>query len=491
MLISVISCNGSETSLSPEMRHRLCLAFCLLWVVFSTFLPIPADAQVSLRSKIGQMIMVTVTGDSVEESSPSMDTLKSDLSEGLLGGLVMYVWSGNLNIPSQIAHFTGELQNRSTVPLLLAIDQEGGKVARLSASNGFASTPTAYSMGTVVNQESNTRSVAATMAGWFVQTGLTMNLTPVVDVNVNPASPAIGALERSFSADPLTVAAHARWFIEEFGAKGVVTTLKHFPGHGSAVGDSHLGFTDVTSTWSPMELQPYTNLLGGHLVDAVMTAHVFNANLDSIYPATLSHATISGLLRGQLGYGGVVVSDAMGMKAISSLFGDDQAIELAVNAGVDMLLYTRNLDSTGKSLARHIVDFIARRVQEGGITQARIDESYSRIMALKTKYVTSVRAPISERLPQGIELTNYPNPFNASTRVSASLPRACAVEITIYDLLGRVVSRIAAGDLQPGRHEFLWSAPAASGTYFCRLQARAVEDPSWSVTRVATLVVVR
>jgi beta-N-acetylhexosaminidase len=459
-------------------------------IVFLSISPF-AEAQVSLRTKIGQMVMVTVTGDSVEESSASMDTLKSDIAGGFLGGLVMFVWSDNLNNPQQIAHFAGELQKRSGVPLLLAIDQEGGNVARLSASNGFSATPTAFSMGTVVNQETNTRTVAATMAGWLVQTGLTMNLAPVVDVNVNPASPAIGAKERSFSADPAAVASHAGWFIEEFRARGIVTTLKHFPGHGSAAGDSHLGFTDVTATWSPMELQPYATLIGNHSVDAVMTAHVFNAALDSVYPATLSHATIAGVLRGQLGYNGVVVSDAMGMKAISSLFGDDEAIELAVNAGVDMLLYTRNLDSTGKSLARHIVDFISRRVQEGGIAATRIEESYSRIMALKQKYFTGVAAPLAGGLPEVIDLVNYPNPFNASTRVRLAMPREGLAELTIFDLLGRTVTRLFSGKLGPGRHDFLWTAPAASGTYYCRLEVRGTRGTPWSVVRVAKLVVVK
>ena len=181
---------------------------------------------------------------------PSMDTLKSDLANRLVGGVVMFVWSENLANPAHIARFTGQLQALAHVPLLLAIDQEGGKVARLSASNGFAATSTAYDLGTVLNQESTTQGAASTMAGWFVQTGLTMNLAPVVDVNVNPASPAIGALKRSFSADAATVARHASWFIDEFHAKHILTALKHFPGHGSATADSHLGFTDITTTWS-------------------------------------------------------------------------------------------------------------------------------------------------------------------------------------------------------------------------------------------------
>jgi beta-N-acetylhexosaminidase len=423
------------------------------------------------------MMMVTFTGDSLEKTSPSLDTLKSDLSQGLVGGLVMFTWSGNLQNPLQIAHLTDQLRQRSSVPLLIAIDEEGGKVARLGAANGFAATPSAYQMGTVVNQEAYTRQNAATMAGWFTETGLTMNLAPVVDVNVNPSSPAIGALGRSFSADTLTVAAHAGWFMDEFHKRNIVTTLKHYPGHGSAVGDSHLGFTDVTSTWSELELFPYRSLLAAGKVDAIMTAHLFNARLDSLYPATLSRSTITGLLRNTLGYEGVVVSDAMGMKAISNQYGMDEAAALAVNAGVDILLYTTNLDSVGNSLARHLVDYLEDRVNQGVIPLSRIDESYGRIMELKGKYLTSVPPAYAANLPDRYELTNYPNPFNPETRIRYTIggargegPGVRNVRIVVYDILGREVAVLVDGRQEPGVHEVRFEGRSlVSGTYICRL----------------------
>ncbi len=358
-----------------------------------------AFSQVPLRAKLGQMVMITVTGDSVERSSPSMDTLKNDLAEHLVGGVVMFTWSGNLKSPGQIAHFTSELQKRAHIPLLLAIDQEGGRVARLSPSNGFAASPSAYELGTVLNQESSTRATASMMAGWFTQTGLTMNLAPVVDLNINPASPAIGALYRSFSPAPGVVVQHASWFIDEFRRKGILTTLKHFPGHGSATADSHLGLTDVTTTWSSVELDPYARLIAGNAVDAIMTGHLYNATIDSLYPATLSFATITGLLRSQLGYDGVVVSDEMSMKAISTHYGLDQAMILAVNAGVDVLLYNSNRDSLGNSLARRVVTVLERAVLDGVISSERIDDSYARIMRLKG-IVASTARPVFAALPE-------------------------------------------------------------------------------------------
>jgi beta-N-acetylhexosaminidase len=309
------------------------------------------------------------------------------------------------------------------------------------------------------------------MAGWFVSTGLNMNLAPVVDVNVNPTSPAIGALDRSFSADPDTVTAHASWFIEEFRNYGIVTTLKHFPGHGSAVGDSHSGFTDVTTTWTSVELDPYNSLLSVNAIDAVMTAHVFNAQLDSVYPATLSAATIDGLLRTQMGYQGVVVSDEMSMRAVSGSYGIDQAAELAVKAGVDILLYNKNLDSTDNSLARRIVDLLERRVQEGAITEARIEQSYARIMSLKDRYLTSVSPSIARTVPGSYRLGNFPNPFNLGTTIVFEIPDRSVVSLTIYNMLGQEVARLVDEELLGGSQSLRWNAhEQPSGVYLCRLE---------------------
>ncbi len=258
------------TNLDRLSNHRARILAALLWLLSLAFHL--GEAQTSLRQKIGQMVMVTFVGDSLEESSASLDTMKSDLANGLVGGTIMYTWSNNLNRPAQISHLTSELQRRALTPLLIAIDEEGGQVARLGPSNGFASTPSAYQLGTLINNETYTRSTASMMASWFVQTGLNLNFAPVVDVDVNPSSPAIGALQRSFSANPSVVASQASWFIDEFHKKKILTTLKHFPGHGSATTDSHLGLVDITKTWADSELIPYRQLLSAGVVDLIMTA---------------------------------------------------------------------------------------------------------------------------------------------------------------------------------------------------------------------------
>ncbi|MFH0992338.1 MAG: glycoside hydrolase family 3 N-terminal domain-containing protein [bacterium] len=435
--------------------------------------PLSLQAQVSLRKKIGQMVMVTFTGDSLKKSSPSLDTLKTDLVEGNIGGVIFFTWSNNLRNPGQIALLTKELQQRSAIPLLIATDQEGGNVARLSKSNGFSSSPTAYKLGTQINREDSTRFYARLMAGWLAQCAININLAPVVDVNVNPKS-IIGSSERSFSNDPMTVFNHANWFIDEFHKKKILTTLKHFPGHGSSTADSHEGFTDISTTWSENELIPYRQLLNAKIIDAIMTAHVFNKHIDTLYPATLSRATITGILRQQLGYQGVVVSDEMSMKAIADNFGLDEAIVLAINAGVDILLYNKNLNADSTSLARHVVDLVEQKIKQGIIVESRIEESYQRILLLKQRAITT---PVlaGEGIPQQFRLGSFPNPFNATTTIVLSIPEHTNLTVRIFDLLGREVALLYNGEMVAGSHTLRWDAGrVSSGVYIVQFKAGSV-----------------
>jgi beta-N-acetylhexosaminidase len=204
----------------------------------------------------------------------------------------------------------------------------------------------------------------------------------VVDLNVNPDNPIIGSLGRSFSADPGVVTAQAEAFVEGHRAVGVRTTLKHFPGHGSSTGDTHLGVVDVTTTWSPTELEPFANLVRDDLADAVLPAHVFNSTLDAEHPATLSQPTITGILRERLGWKGVVISDDMQMGAIRQAYGYADAIRLAILAGVDLLTIAQQ-QVYEVDIVERTIDLIEGFVTDGSLSTARIDESYARIQALK------------------------------------------------------------------------------------------------------------
>ncbi len=417
---------------------------------------------------LGQMIVEGFVGQSVP------DSVLADLSSRNLGGVILSTGNGNLKSRLQIQQITSQIRNASQTPPFIAVDQEGGFVARLNASDGFASTHTAYDLGTTFASLDSTRAQASLMASWLQTSGFNVNFAPVADVDVNPVSPAIGYYGRSFSADPLVVSAHDKVFIDEFHTRHIVTTLKHFPGHGSAGTDSHLTLPDITNTWSPSELTPYDQLLGTNSVDMVMVGHLFNAGIDSVYPSSLSHATIQGLLRDSLHFSGVAITDDLyNMKAITDNFGFWDAAEHAINAGTDILLYVNNTVNNG-SLCRQLVDTLEAKVRRGEIAESRIDEAYGRIMMLKRQYaITGITPPLASagRIPGDYDLGNYPNPFNPATTIHFSLPAQDEVALTVYDLLGREVEALFRGTMSAGQHEVRWNAGSrSSGVYVCRLQ---------------------
>lgn len=340
----------------------------------------------SLAEKVGQMIMVGFRGLTAEASSPIVDHIQTHH----LGGVVLFdfdvpTWSDNRNIqsPQQVAALTAGLQSVAKTPLLIAADQEGGRVARLSQKWGFPSTLSAQALAEIDDLE-YTGYLLDEMAATLSSAGINLNLAPVVDLNTNPDNPVIGSLGRSFSADPQLVIDHALAFIGAHRSQGVLTTLKHFPGHGSSSEDSHTGFVDVTDSWSRRELIPYRTLIQADTVDTIMTAHVFNETLDPIYPATLSKATLTDLLRDELGYDGVVISDDMQMGAIADLYPYADAVALAINAGVDILAIANN-SVYDEDIAPRTAQLILSMVADGRIPESRIDESYARIMGLKVK----------------------------------------------------------------------------------------------------------
>ena len=423
---------------------------------------VPAFSQDDLDLKIGQMIMVSFAPGTDFE-----DTLYYDIEHRNLGGVILF--SYNLHDPVQIINLTSNLQNSATVPLLIATDQEGGYVARLDENNGFAETHSAYQLGTVIDNEDSTRSQANMMAQWLFDSGINTNLAPVVDVNVNPSSPAIGYHERSFSADPLKVFNHADWFISEFDYYNLISTLKHFPGHGSAEQDSHLGFTDITTTWSDSELLPYSGLISAGYSDMIMVGHLYNANLDSIHPASLSENVITDLLRDSLGFQGVVTSDAMFMRAITDNYSFEEAIVLAINAGTDLLLYTSN-EYNGSSLVAEVTSVIRNSIDNGVISQYQIEESYQRIMALKTK-ITGLASKTEKSIPEAFSLHIYPNPFNITTNIEISISQAGSAEMEIYDVRGKRLYSTRYSWLSVGKHTVAFDAGnLASGIYFVKLE---------------------
>jgi beta-N-acetylhexosaminidase len=321
------------------------------------------------------MLLLGFRGTSVAEDS----VIAHNVRDQHIGGIVLF--GANVQGKEQLAALTGQLQALAQLPLLIGMDQEGGKIARLNKSRGYDDTLSHAQLG-ADNNPDETRTQAGSIAQWLTDGGLSLNFAPVVDIAVNPDNPIIAKLERSFSADPEVVATQAGAYIDGHHDKGVKCTLKHFPGHGSSQGDTHLGFVDVTDTWTENELIPYRRLLEQGKVDAIMTAHIFNANLDPELPATLSPAVVTGLLREQLGYDGVVISDDMQMRAITDLFKLERAFELAILAGVDIVAVANNITYSG-TVADRFVNTVHKMLDAGTIGEERIEQSFQRIMLLK------------------------------------------------------------------------------------------------------------
>lgn len=334
----------------------------------------------SLRLKIGQMLMIGLPGNVIDSNS----RFYRDVRQGYVGGITMYERHlTQTNSAENLKHLIGAYQAASPVPLFVSITQEGGVVNRLKEKYGFPRMPSAAYFGKLDNTDS-TKWYADNTAFTLSRLGININFAPVVDV-YRTDNPVLGSRERTYSSQPDKIVKHAAQVIHSHNYFHVLTTLKHFPGHGSSATDTHLELTDVTATWTAAELAPYRALMQQGLVHSVMTAHIVNRKLDEAgLPATLSKKMISGLLRNQLGFRGLVFSDDMHMKAIAAEYELKEAITLAINAGVDVLLFSGNTEDL-KSPAE-LVALIEQLVHSNKISLLRINESYRRIVHFKAQF---------------------------------------------------------------------------------------------------------
>jgi beta-N-acetylhexosaminidase len=336
-----------------------------------------------LKKQIGHMLLIGFDAEQVDNNS---DIIKQ-INTYELGGVVLYdrFYSDktrvkNIRSPQQLQELTSRLKSLSKQPLLIAVDQEGGKIVRLKPAYGFDEFPSANSLSS--QSISEAQNTYRDMAEMLSKNGLNCNLAPVVDLAVTPQNEVIVGLERSYGRDADTVVRYADILIQEQKKAGVLSVLKHFPGHGSSLDDSHLGFVDITDTWSTEELLPYKQLIATKAIDMIMTAHVFNEHLDKKYPATLSHNVNTKLLREEMGFDGVVVSDDLQMKAISKYYSLAETVTLAINSGVDILLFANQLDVQDTD---ELIETILQQVKQGAIPLQRIEESNRRIRALQMK----------------------------------------------------------------------------------------------------------
>lgn len=338
----------------------------------------------TLREKIGQMLLVGFRGFQITDADP----ISQDLREHNIGGVLLFdqemadrsKTGRNIQSPQQVRELVSSLHARAQMPLWVAIDQEGGRVNRLKPDYGFPETISHEELGNL-NDPVKTHAHASQIARTLAELGINLNLAPVVDLDRGPDNPIIKAKKRSFSADPETVAQHAMGFAQAHQDAGVLTCPKHFPGHGSARGDTHLGLVDVTKHWTEQELIPFQRMIDSGC-KMIMSAHVMNAVLDPQRPATLSKTVLTGLLRQKLGFKGVIISDDMEMKAIGDHYGLETSIKYAIEAGIDLLCFGNNMKFDA-NIGKRASDIIFGLVNSGEIAESRIDESYERILNLK------------------------------------------------------------------------------------------------------------
>jgi beta-N-acetylhexosaminidase len=344
----------------------------------------PDPARVAaLAPRLGDLLLVGFNGTSGDGNAD----LERLLCEVRVGGVLLF--GRNVVDPDQVPQLTHWIAARAQAcagrPVLIAVDAEGGRVMRLSTATGYPGTPSHQELGET-NDVATTEREARQIAAMLRVAGIGWDLAPVVDVGLNPANTVIVGTGRSFGADAARVTVHARAFVDGMHAEHELTALKHFPGHGSSLADSHLGFVDVTDTANPgVELAPYRTLLAERRVDAVMTAHVFNRARDPRYPATLSRATITGLLREELGWQGVVVSDDLRMGAIEQHYGFADAIVLAVEAGVDVLLIADDRLPDGRSASVVAVEALGRALESGRLSARQVETALARVDALRAR----------------------------------------------------------------------------------------------------------
>lgn len=374
--------------------------FLITLVFIAMFVGVYHFSSPSVEVMAGQMIMTGFHGDGTNLNDENFNAIQEQIIRGQIGGVILFdvdisgllatgmditeakkqIFSSNIKNPEQIKKLTQQLQSIAPKKLFIAIDQEGGEIQRLKPEHGFAPIPShkELAMGDV----KTTYETAYDLGQRLSKLGINVDFAPLLDVDVNPESPAIGAKNRSFSPDPEIVTEFANAFANGLKDAKIIYSYKHFPGHGSATGDTHEGLTDITTTYQDYELIPWQKSLKKYSPFAtVMVAHVINNKFDTL-PASLSKKTIQ-MIR-DMGFNGVIISDDMDMGAIANKYGMETAIEMAINAGNDILVFGNNL-TFDKNRGRDVNETIVKLVKNGKIKKSRIKESYHRIMKLKGK----------------------------------------------------------------------------------------------------------
>ncbi len=365
-------------------KNKLFFIITFLNIILFNLFTFENTNDVELDKMIGQMLLIGFRGTELSSDS----NIIKDIKEYNIGGVVLFDYdlcqknfNRNIKNPEQLKILISNLKNHTEIPLFIGIDQEGGKVNRLKEKYGFPQTYSSWYLGNLNNLDF-TKQESCKIGKMLYELGINLNFAPVVDINMNPDNPVIAKYERSYSENEKIVANHAEAFIDGLVTNKIFPCIKHFPGHGSSKDDSHKDLTDITNTWKEIELYPYEELIKQNKIEFIMAGHLFNKNLDDKYPATLSYKILKELLRDKMRYQGIIISDDMQMKAITKYYGLKRSIYLAINAGIDILIYGNNLEYDPE-IAGKIFNVIKDLVKENKISYSRIKESYDRIIKIK------------------------------------------------------------------------------------------------------------
>jgi beta-N-acetylhexosaminidase len=343
------------------------------------------------RDKIGQMLMV---GLAEEDLTPEEQTI---LAEYPIGNFVLF--SRNLREPDQIVSLGRALWDLWEEPPFIAIDHEGGRAHRLPEP--FTHFPAAFVLGETGNPELAYETGRA-MGRELCAAGINFNFAPVLDVLANPENPVIG--DRSLGADPQKVSRLGWEIARGLKDSGVIPCGKHFPGHGDTEKDSHLELPVVRKTRRELdacELPPFVQACRNQ-IDSLMTAHVLYPALDPDLPATLSRPVVGDLLRGELAYDGLVFSDDLEMRAITDSYSAEEALALAVDSGVDVLMFCHHVENAARAF-----EFLCRKAEREERSRMRIKESAARIARLKWSYLKSFAGNCGEQFKKSADLENH------------------------------------------------------------------------------------
>jgi beta-N-acetylhexosaminidase len=329
-------------------------------------------SKMSLEDKIGQMILAGVSGTSMDANANKL------ISQFHVGGIIFYKY--NFETPAQVIQLVNQLKagNSSSLPLLLGVDQEGGRVTRLPG--GLINFPPNKQIGQLNNPDFSYK-VGTLLGRELKEFGLNLDFAPVLDINSNPNNPVIG--DRSFGNNAEIVSKLGIQTMKGIQSQNVITTIKHFPGHGDTSVDSHLDLPIVNKSLKELkelELIPFERAID-HGADVVMVAHILLPQLDKTNPGTMSKAVQTDLLRKQLGFTGVIITDDMTMGAITEHFDIGKAAVESVKAGSDIILVGHDDNNVVK-----IISSLKTAVQNGEISEQRLNESIERIIQLKRKY---------------------------------------------------------------------------------------------------------